>query len=356
MAYHHQWRPGLEFAEVASTAMELLAEPYLGEDKGGFMSIKDAARTRLLNLEEKLLFWPYMAVVVAFQHWVYENHNEGKSPAACDAKWSALIDEYMPGIDWEGYEDVKMTGWHRKLHIHQVPFYYIEYGLASLGAFQIMEKARLDQTSALKDYRKALALGGTVTLPELYRASGANLSFDVQTMGEVVELIEENLTDLEVKISLMINLQYMERNWACHLSVPDNLPLRYNEILKQFQKKDDMAKKIKVVIPMAGYGKRLAAAYLEQAKTAAEPGGKTVIEHVLDTFNSLPEETEVEYVFIVGYLGDKIQDFMAEEHPDQTVHFVVQEEMRGQSHAIYLAKDYIEWSDDHGFCRHFDRN
>ncbi len=85
LAYHHQWRPGLEFAEVASTAMELLAEPYLGEDQGGFMSTKDAARTRLLNLEEKLLFWPYMAVVVAFQHWVYENHKEAKSPAACDA-------------------------------------------------------------------------------------------------------------------------------------------------------------------------------------------------------------------------------------------------------------------------------
>ena len=183
LAYHHQWRPGLEFAEVASTSMELLAEPYLGEDQGGFMSTKDAASTRLLNLEEKLLFWPYMAVVVAFQHWVYENHTEARSPAACDAAWSSLIDEYMPGIAWEGYEDVKMTGWHRKLHVHQEPFYYIEYGLASLGAFQIMQKARQDQTSALKDYRRALALGGTVSLPDLYRACGANLSFDVQTMG-----------------------------------------------------------------------------------------------------------------------------------------------------------------------------
>ncbi len=201
LAYHHQWRPGLEFAEVASTAMELLAEPYLGEDRGGFMSTKDAARTRLLNLEEKLLFWPYMAVVVAFQHWVYENHTEAKSPVACDAAWSSLIDEYMPGIDWGGYEDVKMTGWHRKLHIHQEPFYYIEYGLASLGAFQIMQKARQEQASALKHYRQALALGGTVSLPELYRASGANLSFDVQTLGEVVDLIEENLADLESKLA-----------------------------------------------------------------------------------------------------------------------------------------------------------
>jgi len=201
LAYHHQWRPGLEFAEVASTAMELLSEPYLAKDMGGFMSTENAARTRLLNLEEKLLFWPYMAVVVAFQHWVYENHDEGKNPNACDAKWSALVDEYMPGIDWEGYEDVKMTGWHRKLHIHQVPFYYIEYGLASLGAFQIMQNALQDQAKAIEDYRHALALGGTVSLPDLYRASGANLSFDAQTLGEVVDLIEENLADLETKLA-----------------------------------------------------------------------------------------------------------------------------------------------------------
>ncbi len=201
LPYHHQWRTDMEFAEVASTAMELLSEPYLAKDMGGFMSTENAARTRLLNLEEKLLFWPYMAVVVAFQHWVYENHKEGKNPAACDAKWSTLVDEYMPGIDWSGYEDVKMTGWHRKLHIHQEPFYYIEYGLAALGAFQIMQNARQDQAKAIQDYRRALALGGTVSLPELYRASGANLSFDAQTLGDVVELIEENLAELEAKLA-----------------------------------------------------------------------------------------------------------------------------------------------------------
>ena len=200
LRYHHQWRPGMEFAEVASTAMELLSEPYLAEDQGGFMSREDAARTQLLNLEEKLLFWPYMAVVVAFQHWVYENHDQAKSPDACDAIWSDLIDQYMPGINWEGYEDVKMTGWHRKLHIHQVPFYYIEYGLASLGAFQIMQKAQQDQAKALQDYRQSLALGGTVSLPELYRAAGANLSFDEDTLSEVVQLIEDKLDVLEADI------------------------------------------------------------------------------------------------------------------------------------------------------------
>ena len=201
LPYHHQWRPGMEFAEVASTAMELLAEPYLAEDQGGFMSLKDAAVARLLNLEEKLLFWPYMAVVVAFQHWAYENHQLGSDPEACDQKWAELIDEYMPAINWEGYEEIKKTGWHRKLHIHRVPFYYIEYGLASLGAFQIMVKAKQDQTGALQDYQKALALGGTVSLPELYRAAGAELAFDSGTLGEVVDLIEKDLADLETRIT-----------------------------------------------------------------------------------------------------------------------------------------------------------
>ncbi|MFN2282473.1 MAG: M3 family metallopeptidase, partial [Anaerolineales bacterium] len=138
---------------------------------------------------------------VAFQHWVYENHQLGSDPKACDQKWAELVDEYMPAINWEGYEDVKKTGWHRKLHIHQAPFYYIEYGLASLGAFQISVRARQDQAKALQDYRKALALGGTVSLPELYRAAGAKLAFDAETLGEVVDLIEKDLADLEKKIS-----------------------------------------------------------------------------------------------------------------------------------------------------------
>jgi oligoendopeptidase F len=138
-----------------------------------------------------------MAVVVAFQHWVYENHEQGSNPADCDSKWAELIDEYMPGINWDGYDEIKMTGWHRKLHIHLVPFYYIEYGLASLGAFQIWEQARQDPVQAVVNYRKALALGGTASLPELYETSGAKLAFDEKTLGSVVDLIEKTMADLE---------------------------------------------------------------------------------------------------------------------------------------------------------------
>jgi oligoendopeptidase F len=142
-----------------------------------------------------------MAVVVAFQHWAYENHALGSNPDACDDKWSELIDIYMPGVDWDGYPEVKKTGWHRKLHIHRVPFYYIEYGLASLGAFQVWMNAQKDQTKALQQYRQALALGGTVSLPELYQAAGANLSFDEDTLGSIVQLIEKTLAELETRLA-----------------------------------------------------------------------------------------------------------------------------------------------------------
>jgi oligoendopeptidase F len=155
----------------------------------------------MLSLEGSLLFWPYMAVVVAFQHWVYENHDLASNPDECDRKWAELIDIFMPSINWDGYPEVKKTGWHRKLHIHQLPFYYIEYGLAALGAFQIWGNAQKDQGKALQQYRQALALGGTVSLPELYRAAGANLSFDADTLGSIVQLIEKTLAELDTRLA-----------------------------------------------------------------------------------------------------------------------------------------------------------
>ena len=102
-----------------------------------------------------------------------------------------------------------------------------------------------------------------------------------------------------------------------------------------------MGKILKVVIPMAGYGKRLRPHTWSRPKQLISLAGKTVIEHVLDTFSTLPEDLKIEFVFIVGYLGETIQAFMEAEHPDLAVHYVVQEEMRGQSHAIYLAREHI---------------
>ena len=186
-----------EFAEVASMAMEYLTAPYIEKAYGGFYSEADAIRARVDHIESDLLFWPYMAIVDAFQHWVYENPDEGSDARACDEKWGELEKRFRPYIDWSGYEDVMVTGWQRKDHIHQSPFYYVEYGLALMGAVQIWRRAMEDQPSAVSSYRKALALGGTATLPELFREAGAKLAFDAGTLGKGVKLMESEIYRME---------------------------------------------------------------------------------------------------------------------------------------------------------------
>jgi oligoendopeptidase F len=194
--YLQQLAVPMEFAEVASMGMELLASPYLTE----FYSESDMAHARIEHLEGMLLFWPFMAVVDSFQQWVYENQEAGSDPRRCDDKWSELWDRFIPGVDYSGVEEVKATGWHRKLHIHQVPFYYVEYGLAQLGAVQIFGNARKDQAAAVAAYRKALSLGGMVTLPELFQAANAKFAFDAPTLETAVELMETVIKEQEQKI------------------------------------------------------------------------------------------------------------------------------------------------------------
>ena len=190
----------LEFAEVASMGMELLASPFLTHANGGFYTEAEAARARIEHLEGMILFWPFMAVVDSFQQWVYENPRAGANPAACDQKWGELWDRLIPGVDWSGLEQVKGTGWQRKLHIHQVPFYYVEYGLAQLGAVQIFGNALKDQKKAVADYRRALSLGGMVTLPELFKTAGAKFAFDPGILKTAVDLMEAVIGELEEKI------------------------------------------------------------------------------------------------------------------------------------------------------------
>ena len=106
MPFAQQWNTPLEFCEVASMAMELLAAPHLTLPDGGFYSTADAARARTEHLEGIVLFWPYMAVVDAFQHWVYEHAGAAADPAQCDAQWARLWQRFMPGIDYSGMEDI----------------------------------------------------------------------------------------------------------------------------------------------------------------------------------------------------------------------------------------------------------
>jgi oligoendopeptidase F len=197
--YGMQRQYPIEFAEVASMAMELLAAPYLTEENGGYFTTEEAARDRIEHLEKILYFWPYMAVVDSFQHWVYTSGDAAADPTNCDAKWAELWDRFMIAADYTGLEDVKMTGWHRKHHIFRYPFYYVEYGLAQLGAVQVWANALENQSEAVAAYRRGLALGGTKNLPELFGTTGAKFAFDAETLGKAVDLIERTIEQLDAE-------------------------------------------------------------------------------------------------------------------------------------------------------------
>ncbi|WP_420627874.1 M3 family oligoendopeptidase [Candidatus Leptofilum sp.] len=198
LPYQPQKGSPMEFNEVASMAMELLTVPYITTNgEGGFaesfFTQKDADSWFVTHLEKIILFWPYMAVVDAFQHWAYLHIDEAVIAANCDAKWQELWQMYVPQIDFSGFEDMLVTGWHRKQHIFRAPFYYIEYGLAQLGALQIWRNAMQDQAKAVEDYRRALAQGGTQTLPALYQTANVQFAYDHDMVDQMVALVETEI-------------------------------------------------------------------------------------------------------------------------------------------------------------------
>lgn len=186
----------MEMAEVASMGMELLAHPFLERAHGGFYEEEEANRARIQHLEKIVLFLPYMAVVDAFQHWVYVEAPEEVTAQALDEKWGELWDRFMVGIDYSGLEAEKVTGWHRKRHIFIYPFYYIEYGLAQVGALQLWRNAMAAQAPTLAAYRHALALGGSRPLPDLYESAGIRFAFDAPTLRSLMALIEQRRQEL----------------------------------------------------------------------------------------------------------------------------------------------------------------
>jgi oligoendopeptidase F len=196
LPYYQQRHPGMEFAEVASMSMELLALPFLSKDKGGFYEERDMKRAFAEHLEQNIQFWPFMAAVAAFQHWVYEHPEDAADLERCDEEWARIARRFITWIDWHGLERELGNGWQTKLHIHQVPFYYVEYGLALLGAVQIWAGSMRDRGEAVASYLEALALGGTVPLPELFSRAGARFAFDTDTLKAAVSLMERTFEEL----------------------------------------------------------------------------------------------------------------------------------------------------------------
>ena len=175
----------MEFCEVASMAMELLG----GEHLDVFYDPADAARARRRHLEGIIRFLPWMAVIDSFQHWIYTHpgHTRAERTASGSACWTAS----RPASIVSGYEAVRESMWHRQLHLFDVPFYYVEYGIAQLGALQLWLKAKQDPRRALANYRAALSLGGTRPLPELFAAAGIEFDFSERTLRPLMQAIEQ---------------------------------------------------------------------------------------------------------------------------------------------------------------------
>ncbi len=193
-----QRHPGAEAAELASMTMELLAGSHLGPPHG-MLSEQDAAIARLEHLEDLLASLPHIASVDAFQTWIYTS-GEGHDRAARDAAWLRIRGRFEQAVDWSGLVQERVSRWPRQLHIYLYPFYYIEYGLAQLGALQVWRNHRNDGPDAVKAYRTFLALGATRSLPELYRAAGATLIFDGGGMRQLIDLVEEEMERLRAAV------------------------------------------------------------------------------------------------------------------------------------------------------------
>lgn len=185
-----------EFAEVASMAMEFLTTPYLGTAMGGYYNEEDATRAFINQIEDSLRFWPYMSVVDSFQHWIYENPEISVDGEKCEQKWAELWDRFMPFIDHRDEELAKRTYWHRQLHIFDSPFYYIEYGMAQMGAVQVWVNSLSDQAKAVTNYTAALRLGSAVSLPTLFETAGAKFDFGVETIQSNISAMEAKLDEL----------------------------------------------------------------------------------------------------------------------------------------------------------------
>jgi oligoendopeptidase F len=208
----------IEFCEVASMSMELLGNEFLEEfyppekveraSSPSSKSAKDkltgkmpvplksaeANRARKTHLEGIIGFFPWMATVDAFQHWIYTH--AGHTRAERKAAYLKLMDRFGGDVDFSGYEEIRAHSWHRQLHIFIHPFYYVEYGIAQLGALQVWANSKVNKAKALGDYKKSLALGGSRPLPELFAAAGCKFQFDAKTIQPIIQFVQNQLTRL----------------------------------------------------------------------------------------------------------------------------------------------------------------
>lgn len=182
----------MEIAEVASMSMELFT---MNHWQSFFDNEADLNRAKEHQLERTITIFPWIAIIDKFQHWVYENPNHTIEERT--QNWTAILKEFSTNsIDYTGLDMYRAIGWQRQLHLFEVPFYYIEYGIAQLGAIGMWMQYQKNPTQALENYMNALALGGTKTLPELYETAGLKFDFSPNYVKTLMDFTNEELERL----------------------------------------------------------------------------------------------------------------------------------------------------------------
>lgn len=182
-----------EVAELASMSMELITMDFWDEF---FENEEDLKRAKITHLESIIETLPWVATVDKFQHWMYENPQH--TPEQRTEAWTRIYEEFTDTVmDWSGLENFKKYLWQRQLHIYEVPFYYIEYGIAQLGAIGVWKNYRQNPASGLKGYLDALKLGYTATIGEIYQAAHIPFDFSEQHIAELMQFVRDELTELK---------------------------------------------------------------------------------------------------------------------------------------------------------------
>ncbi len=174
----------MEFCEVASMAMERLGAAHLEE----FYAPAEVRRAIASQDEKMFRLFPWIATIDAFQHWLYTTPH---TPTQRREHWLELHERFGPGVDWSGIEQYRGHSWHKQLHLFHAPFYYIEYGIAQIGALQVWQRAVKDPAEALRLYQHALSLGGTLGLRNLFTAAGLKFGMDEATLRPLLEKVRE---------------------------------------------------------------------------------------------------------------------------------------------------------------------
>ena len=175
-----------EIAEVASMSMELFTMDHWDVF---FSDAVELQRAKEQQLERVITIFPWIATIDKFQHWIYEHPHHTRAERS--KIWLSILEEFSsPVVDYSGLENYRTYHWQRQLHIFEVPFYYIEYGIAQLGAIGLWQQYHQDPKKALQNYIAALALGGTQTLPELFAAAGLPFDFSAAYIRTLMQFVQ----------------------------------------------------------------------------------------------------------------------------------------------------------------------